>query len=266
MAKIHTMAEAVSPGGKSLIIMSSAKRGNAGADLKDLKLGKHTASGTDQTRRGTGAIGTTTKTLQHDWMDVVSGSRKRGFRDEDAWQSAAGSDKVFNADSVARANVVPLTNMFANSPPAALDAIKRDLTNIKQWLQRTDTVYVGMSVLVVSNREQPNASNATTIDFEHPIWRTDASFETHRQGMLEGVDNILALVEQALQSLPPQPVPRANPMAIPGHEHEQPIQIPGQRSEPIPIPGREEQDRGESEPISGSPDFEESALIFSLEF
>ena len=66
------MAEAVSPGGKSLIVMSSAKRGNPRADLKDLKLGKYTASGTDQTRRGTSGIGTTTKTLQHDWMDVVS--------------------------------------------------------------------------------------------------------------------------------------------------------------------------------------------------
>src|SRR5207244_3581314 len=158
-------------------------------------------------------------------------SRERGFRDEDAWQNAPWSDKVVNPDSVKSENTRPLTNMFANSPPAALDAIMRDLTNIKQWLQRTDTVYVGMSVLVVSNREQPDASNATTIDFEHPIRQTDASFETHRQGMLEGVDNILALVVQALKSLPPQPVPESNPVAIPGHEHEQPIQVPGKRSE-----------------------------------
>jgi hypothetical protein len=155
------MAEAISPVAKA-IVLSSAKRGNAGVDLKDLKLGKHTASGTDQERRGTGTTGTMTKKVLHDWMDTVSGSRERGFRDEDAWQQASGSDKFFDEAKVKRENVVPLTNMFANSPPRALEAIARDLTNIKQWLQRTDTVYVGMSVLVVSNRDQPSNSNATT--------------------------------------------------------------------------------------------------------
>ncbi len=246
VTKLNTMAEEIARGGRSFMILSSAKQGSGDAGLRDLKLGQYSASGTDQQRRGKNKLGSLAKTGQHDWMDKVSGSRERGFRDEDAWKNASGWDKVKNASKVKRENLNPLKGMLDGAPPAALSAIERDVFALYFWIKNADPIYVGMSVLIVVNPDNPRRSNATAIDFEHPIFAADRSFATHREGLLLGLSNMLDLVQAAhAYQAPHLPEPTA-PIPIPHggqrDEEEETFHIGGPPSSPGPLGLVEDED------------------------
>ncbi|MCE4564726.1 hypothetical protein INQ51_10425 [Maribellus sp. CM-23] len=182
MDKINLMAQTMSEGGKGFMMLANATTGMANPKMRDLKMGKHTASGTDQERHGVKGLAKVAKIVRHDAMDYWSGSSKMGFRDEDRWKLSKTGD-----------NTDELQQMLDRSGKPTLAQIYRDLDTFRNWLDTTDVVYVGMSLLIVSGE---NSGKAVAIDFEHPIRRDDRSFEEHRDGIILGVDNIKRLVEE----------------------------------------------------------------------
>jgi hypothetical protein len=181
LAKIQLMAQTMQQGGKGFMLLENATTGMVSPEMRDLKMGKHTVSGTDQERHDVSGIAKVFKVLRHDAMDAISGSSVRGYRDEDRWQLSAKGD-----------NTDQLQQMLLRASPAALGMIVRDLGKFAAWLEGTDVVYVGMSLLVVAGGTQ---GKAVAIDFEHPIRRADESFDTHLEGLVTGAHNLLALVQ-----------------------------------------------------------------------
>lgn len=176
-------------GTDTLIVLRSATGGDPAARLRDLKLGRHTASGTDQAIRGEGLLSRTFKAMRHDVLDTLTPSRELGFRDEDATK-----ELKYGTES----NLAELTFILGSSSLTALQKIKADITNIVAWVTGQATVYVGASVLLVSNNQNAQASNAVMIDFAHPV--TVAShgqqrFDNYKQDMIDGLVNISHMVD-----------------------------------------------------------------------
>jgi hypothetical protein len=192
VTKIQTMAVPMQAGGKGFIMLPNATAGMDDPEMRDLKMGKDTVSGTDQKRRGENIFSRTFKILRHNAMDWVSGSHEQGYRDEDQWQTSMTED-----------NSAPLNDMLEGSTARALVMIRNDLVKFKAWLASTEVVYIGMSLLVVAGGEE---GKAVPIDFEHPIWQADDSFGTHREGLQVGVLNLITLVDAHFDNLP-DPLP-----------------------------------------------------------
>lgn len=180
LAKINLMAATMLSGGKGFMMLQNATTGMTSPEMRDLKMGTHTVSGTDQERHGVSGIAKVFKVLRHDVMDEISGSSKRGYRDEDRWQLSKTGE-----------NTDRLQWMLNRASEAALDMIFNDLGRFKGWLGTTQVVYVGMSLLVVAGDDQ---GKAVAIDFEHPIRDSDESFKMHQEGLVTGVNNLLDLV------------------------------------------------------------------------
>ncbi|HKJ43239.1 MAG TPA: hypothetical protein VKA27_14175 [Sunxiuqinia sp.] len=178
--KINLMAQTMSEGGKGFMILANATSGMTNPEMRDLKMGKHSASGTDQERHGITGLAKVTKIVRHNAMDYWSSSSERGYRDEDRWKLSKMGD---NTDELQR--------MLDRASRPALAQIDHDLAAFRLWLNATNVVYVGMSLLIVSGS---NTGKAVAIDFEHPIRDTDPSFNIHKDGIVVGVDNIRALV------------------------------------------------------------------------
>jgi hypothetical protein len=172
-----------------LIVLKSATGGDPAASLRDLKLGRHTASGTDQALRGESWLSQKVKAMRHDVLDTLTPSRELGFRDEDATK-----ELKYTTES----NLADLRHILGNSSLEALQKIKLDITNIAAWVTGQTTVYVGASVLLVANNQNAQASNAVMIDFAHPV--TAAShgqqrFNNYKQDMIDGLVNISHMIE-----------------------------------------------------------------------
>lgn len=180
LAKIQLMAQTMSVGGKGFMLLANATSGLYRPEMRDLKMGKHTVSGTDQERHDVTGLGKVFKVLRHDAMDLVSGSAERGYRDEDRWQLSPMGD---NTDT--------LQHMLDRASFPALHMIHDDLANFKRWLASTTVIYVGMSLLVIAGGDH---GKAVAIDFEHPIFNTDESFAIHLEGLLTGANSLLDLV------------------------------------------------------------------------
>lgn len=174
--KIRLMAEPMSVGGKGFIILKNVTAGMESAEMRDLKMGKYTADADDQERHGVTGLRKYIKMSRHWLMDKQSQSHKRGFRDEDQWKVTWTGD-----------NLVNLKKMLFKANPKALLNIGKDLKKLLKWLNETDVVYVGMSVLVVVAK---NEGKAVPIDFEHPISKSEKTFYKHQKGIIEGVKNL----------------------------------------------------------------------------
>ncbi|MBN3582463.1 hypothetical protein JYB64_08685 [Algoriphagus aestuarii] len=185
--KISEMEQTIAPNGKGYMLLSNATSGMVNPELRDLKLGKHSASGTDQERHGVTGFSKTFKIFRHDMMDKFSGSSDRGFRDEDRWKTSMLGD-----------NLDELNQMLGVAGNQSLLLIRQDLQDLWAWINSSNVVYVGMSILVVSDPTS-NTGKAVAIDFEHPIRSTDDSFATHQSGILEGIMNIKDIVNGHLQ-------------------------------------------------------------------
>ena len=182
--KIRLMAEPMSVGGQGFIILKKVTAGMESAEMRDLKMGKYTADACDQERHGVTGLRKYIKMSRHWLMDKQSQSHKRGFRDEDQWKVTWTGD-----------NLVNLKEMLFKANTKALLNIGEDLKKLLTWLDQTDVVYVGMSVLVVVAK---NEGKAVPIDFEHPISKSEKSFDKHKKGIIEGLKNIQALVTRYL--------------------------------------------------------------------
>ncbi|MBL4663083.1 MAG: DUF4157 domain-containing protein [Flavobacteriaceae bacterium] len=181
--KVQTMSEDIAHGGRGFMLLENATSGMAAPALRDLKLGKHSASGTDQERHGISGISKGLKIFRHNIMDFASGSASRGFRDEDRWKSSKIGD-----------NLDALNAMLGTAGPVGLLRVRVNLQELWEWAHASNVVYVGMSVLVVVDPPPNDSGKAVAIDFEHPIRDSDASFETHKAGLLEGIMNIKNIV------------------------------------------------------------------------
>jgi len=180
MKEMHSTKSAT----QQFLLLQNATTGMINPVLRDLKLGKHTASGTDQDNRGTGTVAKAFKIFQHDVMDKYSGSREMGFRDEDAWKE----DKF--ADNTAQIN-----NLLNGATLTGRQQIFTNLSDMSNWLMQTHVVYIGMSILIVVGGPGGGVEGkAVAIDFEHPIRDTEESFTKHRDGMLIGIQNMLKIV------------------------------------------------------------------------
>jgi hypothetical protein len=184
--KINLMAATMEPGGKGFMMLGNATTGMIIPKMRDLKMGKHTADDADQERHGVTDFDKEYKLGRHAGMDMFSGSSERGYRDEDRWKSSKFGD-----------NLDELRPMLDRAHLAALMRILNDLATFKAWLVTTNVIYVGMSLLLVAGEDQ---GKAVAIDFEHPVWDTEKSFQNHQQGLLVGVNNLLALVQDYLDT------------------------------------------------------------------
>ena len=151
--------------------------------LRDLKLGKYSASKTDQERHGVTGISEVIKIFRHALMDHISGSRARGFRDENKWKKSKSGD-----------NLSELTAMLGIAGQHGLSNIQDNLHQLQDWAKESNVVYVGMSVLVAVDLPPNDSGKAVAIDFEHPIRDTGATFGKHKSGVLDGIMNIQAIV------------------------------------------------------------------------
>jgi len=178
-----------------LIVMRSATGGHPAARLRDLKLGRHTASGTDQALRGEGLLSRTFKAMRHDVLDNLTPSRELGFRDEDATKELKYSTET---------NLADLKFVLGSSSLTALLKIRADLNNIRGWVTGQATVYVGASVLLVSNNQNPQGSTAVMIDFAHPVTvgsHGQQRFDNYKQDMIDGLVNMRNMLDVEITRL-----------------------------------------------------------------
>jgi len=181
--KVLTMSEGIASGGRGFMLLENATSGMVNPALRDLKLGKYSASRTDQERHGVTGISEVIKIFRHALMDYISGSRTRGFRDKNRWKTSK------TGDNLSELNVILVT-----AGQRGLSQIQDNLQQLRDWVNESNVVYVGMSALVAVDPPPNDSGKAVAIDFEHPIRDIDDSFETHKSGMLEGIMNIQAVV------------------------------------------------------------------------
>ena len=180
------------PAGKYLLVMSNVTGGEADViGPIDVKFGKHTANKEDLRRRGKGWWKRQTKLLRHDIMDKNSPSRLHGFRDEDAWKARSKWKVLFlRRKTNINANLNQFRSKLKQGSAEALSKLIPSLELIQNFLNHVDTVYVGSSILIVLNNENPDKSTAKLIDFEHPLTSKDEDFDTVKKGLLDGIARI----------------------------------------------------------------------------
>ncbi|MFN8503375.1 DUF4157 domain-containing protein [Kouleothrix sp.] len=183
--KITKMAEPMARGGKGFMILANVTSGIADPQMRDLKMGTSTADKDDQIRHGVAEPELTAKMIRHEFMDYKSGSSERGYRDEDQWKVAWTGD-----------NLVELKRVLDHASTSALRGVEQDLDSFENWLLATNVVYVGMSILVVVGS---NIGRAVPIDFEHPIYASEASFANHKQGIEQGLAHLKNEIQKRLR-------------------------------------------------------------------
>jgi Domain of unknown function (DUF4157) len=172
--------------GDLLLLLSNIGQGS-GRRPWDLKLGFHTASGTDQARHGEWMPSILFKIARHNLMDYWGPSHEMGFRDEGAHKGGhRGSD-----------NLDALRNLFNTSSLPALHSVKADLEKQLLWVESSQTVYVGSSTLIDID-PRGDTGRSRMIDFAHPIYHTDPSFSEHRRGIITGLENMITMVEDGI--------------------------------------------------------------------
>ncbi|BDD09838.1 hypothetical protein FUAX_22700 [Fulvitalea axinellae] len=176
--------------GDKLIILSNVTRNKKDSILRDIKIGRQTANYKDQKVRGVGKKEAKLKVTQHELMDRVSGSKSRGFRDEDQWKKVKGGN-----------NLGPLRKMLKSVSPECLSVLVKRLGDIYASLAQGRTAYVGASVLLVINPD-PGFCDAVMIDFAHPVTMGVHGAKYYNpawEGMLFGLANLRDYVQAILQ-------------------------------------------------------------------
>ena len=191
--KVLTMSEGIASGGRGFMLLENATSDMVNPALRDLKLGKYSASRTDQERHGVTGICEFIKIVRHAIMDHWSGSRARGFRDENRWKTSKTGD-----------NLSELTAMLDTAGQHGLSNIRDNLHQLQDWVNESNVIYVGMSVLVVVDPPPNDSGKAMAIDFEHPMRGRDDSFETHKSGLLEGLVNLRVIVNNYISPTNPR--------------------------------------------------------------
>ena len=185
--KIHNMAQSLGSGDK-LLLLSNIGQGSGRRPI-DLKLGIHTASSTDQERRGESGPLLYFKIGRHNLMDWFGPSNELGVRDEGAHKSG----KMWSGS-----NLEALKHTFNQSPLQALEQIKADLEAARKWVNTNSIVYVGSSVLIDIDKIG-RTGRARMIDFAHPIYSSDGSFSTYQEGIVRGLSTVIGLLDQEIE-------------------------------------------------------------------
>lgn len=180
------------PAGKYLLVMRNVTGGDPNAiELIDVKLGKYTANAADLARHGKGRLAIKSKLFKHNIMDKNSPSRSLGFRDEDAWKDRNKPKTFFSKRSTNIAtNLDQFKSKLRRGSPEALRNLYASLDPIGDFLYKADIVYVGSSILMVVNNQNPGMSVAKLIDFEHPLTPDDEDFNSFRQDLVDGIFEI----------------------------------------------------------------------------
>lgn len=181
--------------------------GGGGVRIWDFKIGKQTALAEElqQNNHLNNDNAIAKKVRKMDLVDRLTESANFGLRDSDEAHSFSskirgGASYIFSCCGV-------------KWPINTLDAIRRqvrerkdngddfsplfqDLENIKKYIENTDTVYIGSSVIIKFPDDQ-NVPMARLIDLAHPVNRDrfPIDFESIRYGMLLGIKNLVTILD-----------------------------------------------------------------------
>ncbi|MCG8473875.1 MAG: inositol polyphosphate kinase family protein [Cytophagales bacterium] len=172
------------------IILENVTGGHTASIMRDLKIGTATASYTEQIRsQKKNPLKAGIKAMKHLLLMDTKVSARYGFRDEDAQKKGARGHDT---------NLKKLKELIGNATLEATEKLLTDVHKVIHWISLAPTVYVGASMLVVVNNDEPLLNRAVMIDFAHPI-SVELGFkpetvEKYRKGMLKGLFSIASLL------------------------------------------------------------------------
>jgi hypothetical protein len=176
--------------------------GGEGIDILDFKIGKATANCNELKQNYKRSDKSAAKKVaKMGSVDRNSETEKFGLRDSDHLKNNK-TDAILRWGGKFRATLTAVDarlqkdkKKFGNNPYPDDAQVFKDLDNIYNYLDKSNTVYIASSLIVKWNteREKRSEDRVTLIDLAHPIQKGIEDFDDVKSGMLLGILNLYAM-------------------------------------------------------------------------